>query len=127
MAERVQRRFLPGRHIIEGYGSGGFRFHDMSHLGSLLALPSGMEAWAVIDTGALTITAFDAVFEESGTIDLFLLGCGTGVATIDPAIRNAFQAAGMGFEALTTPAAARTYNILVAEKRRVAAGLIAVA
>ena len=38
--------FLPGQHPIDGLGGFGFRFADMSHRGSLLALPSGLRAFA---------------------------------------------------------------------------------
>ena len=36
--------FVPGRAPIDAYGNGGFRFADMSHRGSILALPSGIKA-----------------------------------------------------------------------------------
>ena len=42
---------FPGRAPIEAYGNGGFRFADMSHRGSILALPSGIEAWPVASVG----------------------------------------------------------------------------
>ena len=45
---------FPGRAPIEAYGNGGFRFADMSHRGSILALPSGIEAWAVASAAEIT-------------------------------------------------------------------------
>ena len=46
-SESEDTRFLPGRHQLEAYGNGGFRFGGMSHRGSVLALPSGVRAWPV--------------------------------------------------------------------------------
>lgn len=123
----AERKFLPGRHVIEGYGAGGFRFADMSHQGSILALPSGIEAWPVAAMSQLTEADFEAVFEQAAGIELFLLGCGKDPASVPPAVRRRFEEAGIGFDAMPTAAAARTYNVLVAEDRRVAAALIAVA
>ena len=38
--------FVPGRHLIDAYGAGAFRFADMSHVGSILATPGGVHAVA---------------------------------------------------------------------------------
>ena len=123
----TDRRFLPGRHVIEGYGSGGFRFADMSHQGSILALPSGIQAWPVTVMADLSEASFDDVFEEAANIRLFLLGSGKDAGFVPPWLRQRFEAAGIGFDAMPTAAAARTFNVLVAEDRQVAAALIAVA
>ncbi|BGE84166.1 hypothetical protein Ms3S1_06020 [Methylosinus sp. 3S-1] len=52
MAEQG-RGFVPGRHKIDAYGDGGFRFAEMSHRGSLLALPSGVHAIDAFDAAAV--------------------------------------------------------------------------
>src|SRR4029453_14345930 len=69
-------RYLPRRALIDTYGAGGFRFADMSHRGSLLALPSGMHAWPVSDPRELTEESLRLVFDEHGEIDLLLIGTG---------------------------------------------------
>ena len=66
--------FLPGRHLIDAYGNGGFRFGEMSHRGSILALPSGVSAWAIARSSDLTEAALDRVFAEAASIDLLLSG-----------------------------------------------------
>lgn len=111
---------------IDAYGNGGFRFADMSHKGALLCLPSGIFAWAPASAGALVLEDFSAVLADPGRIGFLLLG--TGKQHIMPAseIRSAFAAAGIGLEPMTTGSAARTYNIMLAERRKVAAALIAV-
>ena len=118
--------FLPGRHSIDGYGAGGFRFADMSHQGSILALPSGIHPWPVASVADMTEDAFADAFAEAGQIDIFLLGCGRDMAFVPIALRQHFAAMDISFDAMPTAAAARTYNVLVSENRRVAAALIAV-
>ncbi len=118
--------FVPGRHQIDAYGDGGFRFAEMSHRGSILALPSGIKAWEVTSPAAFSAEAFAAVFAEGGDIEILLVGTGHDVASFPPALRQSFREAGIGLDVMQTGAAARTYNVLVAENRKVAAALIAV-
>ena len=118
--------FLPGQHAVEGYGAGGFRFGEMSHRGSILALPSGVYAWGAIGPGDLGLAAFARVLDERDAIDHLLIGTGTTMLPIFE-LRDALRAAGLRAEPMTTAAAARTYSILLGEKRRVAAALLAVA
>ncbi len=118
--------FLPGQHAVEGYGAGGFRFGEMSHRGSILALPSGIYAWDVVTPEDITPAAFARVLEEHGAIDHLLIGTGTAMLPLFE-LRDALRAAGLRAEPMATAAAARTYSILLGEKRRVAAALLAVA
>ena len=119
--------FVPGRHIIDTYGNGGFRFAGMSHRGSILLLPSGVRAWPVEAPLAIDRTSLRPVQAEAAGIELLLIGTGLDIAAIDPALRGWLRQAGVGLDVMQTGAAARTYNILVAENRKVAAALIAVA
>ncbi len=59
---RLYDGFLPGRYPFDAYGNGGFRFADMSHRGSLLALPSGIRAWPVSSLAELTDETLDPIF-----------------------------------------------------------------
>jgi uncharacterized protein len=118
--------FVPGRHQIDAYGNGGFRFADMSHRGSILALPSGVAAWEISAPGELTEAAFAPVFAEAGDIELLLLGTGPNVAPLPESLRWRFRDLRIGLDVMQTGAAARTFNILLGENRRVAAALIAV-
>lgn len=124
---RLYDGFLPGRHQIDAYGNGGFRFADMSHRGSILALPSGIKAWPIDSIAELTDEVFEPIFTEAEEIELLLLGTGVDVAAIPQSLRERFREAGIGLDVMQTGAAARTYNILLAENRKVAAALIAVA
>ena len=118
--------FVPGRHLIDAYGAGGFRFADMSHRGSILALPSGIKAWDPTQGRGLVPEDFAAVFAESANIELLLLGTGLEIVPVSEAVRARFREAAIRFDPMQTGAAARTYNILLAENRQVAAALIAV-
>ncbi len=118
--------FFPGIAPIDAYGNGGFRFAEMSHRGSILCLPSGIYAWPVLRFEDLSISDFNRVFEEAGEIEFVLLGCGDGLMRPPPELRDAFRDNGTGLETMGTGAAARTYNVLLGERRAVAAALIAV-
>lgn len=111
---------------IDAYGNGGFRFAGMSHRGSLLCLPTGMHAWDVGAPAGLTRSSLAPVFAAAAGIDVLLIGMGAEISRIDPALRDALRAAGIIVEATATGGAVRTYNILLAEERAVAAALIAV-
>ena len=129
MAEdpRLGHGFVPGRHEIDFYGQGGFRFAGMSHKGSILALPSGIVAWPVASARDLKASDLEAALAEQPKIDFLLIGTGPDIVLLPPELRRPFREAGISVDTMQTGAAARTYNILVGEKRRVGAALIAVA
>ncbi|RVU14190.1 Mth938-like domain-containing protein [Methylobacterium oryzihabitans] len=128
MAEsgRLHDGFVPGRHPIDSYGNGGFRFADMSHRGSILALPSGIRAWDVTGPAGITAASLAPVLAEGGEVGLLLIGTGAEIAFLPEALRRHLKAAGIGLDVMQTGAAAKTYNILAGENRKVAAALIAV-
>jgi uncharacterized protein len=126
VAGRIYEGFVPGRHLIDSYGAGGFRFAEMSHRGSILALPSGIKAWDVTSAAEFSPEAFAPVLAEALDIDVLLIGTGLEAAALSDALRWRFKDAGIGVDAMQTGAAARTYNILAAENRKVAAALVAV-
>ena len=118
--------YAPGRHLIDAYGRGGFRFAGMSHRGSIRALPSGVIAWPVASIADLRASDFEAVFADDPRVDFLILGTGAEIAPVPDALRRPFREAGISFDAMQTGPAARTYNVLLAENRRVGAALIAV-
>jgi uncharacterized protein len=127
MAEgRRYEGFVPGRYNLDAYGNGGFRFADMSHRGSILVLPSGIKAWDASDPERLSTSDFNAVIAEAEAIELLLVGTGTELVPLGERVRHRLRDAGIAVEIMQTGAAARTYNVLLAENRRVAAALIAV-
>jgi uncharacterized protein len=111
---------------IEAYGAGGFRFAGMSHRGSILALPSGIWAWPPRTVAEIDAASFARVFEERAAIDLLLIGCGRDPALLSESVRTRLGEARLPYDVMPTRAAASTYNVLLAEGRRVSAALIAV-
>lgn len=118
--------FYPHQAPIDAYGNGGFRFAEMSHRGSLLCLPSGMHAWDVTAAGAVTLESLGPVLADADRLDVLLIGLGSEIVRLDPAIREALRAWQVIVEAIATGGAVRTYNVLLAEHRAVGAALIAV-
>jgi uncharacterized protein len=116
----------PYETAVTAYGNGGFRFADMSHRGSILCLPNGIFAWSATAAADFRAADFEFVLSSLEPPITLLLGTGTGQIWPEPAIYEAFAKANIGLEPMSTGAAARTYNILIAEKRRIAAALIAV-
>lgn len=117
---------LPRPAPIEAYGDGGFRFGGMSHRGSLLCFPDGIWAWPVTGAAELTAAVLRPAFDRAGVLDFFIIGGGRDPVVLPEALRARFRDAGLSVDAMTTGAAVRTWNILLAEGRRVGAGLIAV-
>ncbi len=117
---------FPGRAPIEAYGNGGFRFADMSHRGSILALPSGIEAWPVTAAGEINAETLRRLIAEAATIDILLIGTGETMTPLLRASREVLEGAGLFPELMSTGAAVRTYNVLLSEERAVAAALVAV-
>jgi uncharacterized protein len=111
---------------IDAYGNGGFRFAGMSHRGSLLCLPTGMFAWPVTVPAEITMESLAPVFAVADDIDVLLIGVGPDVAAIPRELREALRERRVIVEAINTGSAIRTYNVLLAEERAVAAALIAV-
>jgi uncharacterized protein len=97
----------------------------MSHRGSILALPSGIYAWNP-DAFALSVEDFSAVLREREAIDMLIIGMGRDMARPPKPVREALAAAGLMADPMATGHAVATYNLLLEEKRRVAAALIAV-
>ena len=118
--------FVPSRFAIDAYGNGGFRFGEMSHRGSLLVLADGIHAWNVPADGRPADSELLATLQRLAPPEFLLLG--TGRRQVFPAaeVRRAFAAAGISLEAMDTGAACRTYNVLLAEHRPVAAALVAI-
>lgn len=111
---------------IDAYGNGGFRFADMSHRGSLIIVPSGIYAWDVTQIDEVTPASLKAVLREIVPPGFLLLGTGATHLFPSEPVRRMFAEAQVGLEPMTTGAACRTFNVLLAEHRDVSAALIAV-
>jgi uncharacterized protein len=117
---------LPRSAPIEAYGKGGFAFAEMSHRGSLLCLPDAIWAWPVASPEKIDEASLARVFAAANGIDTLIIGTGTEVWLPPKMLREALRGVGIVLDAMQTGPAIRTYNIMIGERRRVAAALIAV-
>ena len=117
---------FPGRAPIDTYGDGKFSFAEMSHTGSIICLPSGIYAWNAAGPGDMNVEALARVFAEAESVEILLLGYGNELQPIAPELRAALRESGVAADPMTTGAAVRTFNVLLAEDRAVAAALLAV-
>lgn len=113
--------------FIEAYGDGRFRVSGTVHDGSIIVTPERTVAWNAAAASGVTLADLGAVTgAEAPRIEILLLGCGPQAAPVAPSLRAALRDAGVVVDAMDTGAACRTFNVLNAEGRRVAAALIAV-
>ena len=108
-----------GRVPIDSYGPGFFRVEDRIIDGNILMLDDGAKAWDGLDDIGAVIAAF-------GDVDVVFFGMGADIAMLPDAARTALREAGVAFEVMGTPAACRTFNILLSEGRNIGAALLAV-
>jgi len=118
-----------GKQVIDAYGDGGFRVSGTRVEGSVIVYPDRLSPWAATALADVTAIALADVVAagRAGRVELLLLGTGVRMAQIDRGLRQELRAAGVVVEVMDTGAACRTYNVLLAEGRKVAAALIAVA
>jgi uncharacterized protein len=122
----IREAHFPGRAPIDAYGNGGFRFADMSHRGSILCLPSGIHGWDKEEGAPLTLSDIARVLDEAGDIEVLLVGTGKDIRPLPPEIKAALRERKISSDPMSTGAAVRTFNVMLAENRAVAAALIAV-
>jgi len=79
--------------------------------------------WMAGDVSAVDWASLTPIVEHGG-VQILLLGLGSNMAIVAGELRARLRTAGISLEPMDTGAACRTYNVLVAEDRRVAAALI---
>lgn len=104
---------------VEGYGFEGFRVGGRVHAGHMICSHSGTRGWG----GYADIQPLLALGDE---VDVLFMGTGAEIAHIPAGLRSTLEEAGIGVEVMSTPAACRTYNVLLSEGRRVALAVLAV-
>lgn len=104
---------------IDGYGPGFFRIGEDRVEGAVIVSPDGVRNWGGYDDT-------DRLLALAGHVDVLLVGTGPEIAHLPRDLREGLEEAGIGVETMASPAAARTYNVLLAEGRRVAAALLPV-
>ncbi len=114
-----------GRQIIQGYGANGFKVSGVTYSGAIVVMPTQTRNWNAPSAFTKLSESDFALFEsEAGDIDVLLLGTGPRGEFFPPDLRTALRDKGLIVETMDTGAACRTYNVLMAEGRRVAAALL---
>lgn len=104
---------------VEGYGPGFFRIGGKVYHGAVLTGPAGTSAWAGYDDA-------EALEALAAQVDVIFLGTGADIAHAPADLRRRVEQAGAGLEPMASPTAARTYNVLLSEGRRVALAMLPV-
>jgi uncharacterized protein len=110
------------RQVIESYGASGFRVSGNSYSGAILVLRHATQPWPVAAIADISAASLAPVIEAG--VQILLLGCGQHMQLVPPVLRQELRAHGVVIDAMDTGAACRTYNVLLAEDRRVAAALL---
>jgi uncharacterized protein len=112
---------------IEAYGGGGFRVEGVRIEGSVLIVEDRASPWPVASLADLKASDFDPILAaDRGAVEFVLLGLGPEMVPPPKAVREALRTAGLGLEVMDTVAAAKLYNVLASDGRRIAAALIAI-
>lgn len=122
----ITPRVPKGRQLVEAYGDGGFRIAGIAWRGSVLVFPDRTQLWPVPGIAAIDRASLNPVREAVPAVELLLVGCGPEIAPVPADLRLWLKEAGIAMDRMDTGAACRTYNVLLAEDRRIAAALIAV-
>jgi uncharacterized protein len=114
-----------GRQLIQAHREGGFTIAGVRHEGSVLVLPDRTVPWPIRELAAVTLESLAPIIAVATSVDILILGAGARFGLPGRDLRQALRAHGIVIEAMDTRAACRTFNVLLAEDRRVAAALIA--
>lgn len=108
-----------GQQIIQSYSGGRFKISGRAFDSAVIVFTDRTVIW---DEAGSDVAAFAPFI--GADVDVVLFGCGAVFAPLSPDMRRALKAAGLNVEVMDTGAACRTYNVLMAEGRRVAAALL---
>lgn len=116
-----------GRQIINGYGGGGFTIGGERYEGSVVVLPDVTNFWPITSADNVPPDSLSALRSAVPIVEILIFGGGDSMPFLTAEFRSAMKDIGVVVEPMDTGAACRTFNVLLAEERRVAAALIAVA
>ncbi|SCM75239.1 Uncharacterized 12.7 kDa protein in helA 5'region [uncultured Pleomorphomonas sp.] len=121
-----REQHLPEQVPVDAYGNGGFRFGGMSHRGSILILPSGVHGWSAVAPADITADSLAQVLEEAADVDMLLVGTGRDLVPVKREVAEVLRERGIKHEAMSTGAAVRLFNVMLDERRKFAAAILAV-
>ncbi len=112
-----------GQQIIQSYSGGRFKVNGAVYEGAVLVTPDNTLIWkigAIKSINSLQYDDFQSVLDIIADLDVVLLGGGARMEFIAPDLRKQLKEGGVSVDVMDTGAACRTYNVLMAEGRRVA-------
>lgn len=114
------------RQFIDGYGPGRFRVAKTVYETPLIVFPEATHSWPVAGFADLSADSFQIVLDAPVMPEILLLGAGPTMQLFPSALRRALKERGVTavIDVMDTGAACRTYNVLLAEGRLVAAALL---
>jgi len=117
-----------GQQIIQSYAAGTFRVSGISYTDAVIVSPTQTRIWngAPETLDQLTPEHFNVLVSEAQDIDVVLFGTGAQMQFISPKLKQELSTKGLPLDVMDTGAACRTYNVLMAEGRRVVAVLMPV-
>ncbi len=111
------------RQVIDSYGSGGFRVGGIAYEGAIIVFPDATLRWNAARIEDVTLASLAPVSARGG-VEILLVGCGRRFVLLPKDLRARLKEVGIVADSMDTGAACRTYNVLLAEDRRVAAALL---
>lgn len=107
---------------VTGYDHNEIRINDKPYQEPLIITPTQLIVpWLVVDVATLTLDDLAIILNDQPQLILF--GTGDTWVAVPARLQSALQQQGIGVEIMNTPAACRTFNLLQAEGRQVAAAL----
>lgn len=113
-----------GETQIQAYGGGRFRIGERLYPHAILVMPNLIVQWNAASVAEAAPDSLDRLADADPPAELLLIGCGEKMTLVPRVLREALRARGIATEPMDTGAACRTYNVLLAEGRRVAAALL---
>jgi len=113
-----------GTRIIVGYGGGQFQVASDIHQGSIIILPDRVIECQLAFDDAYDESMISPLIEATSEFDLLIIGCGETFFAPPKPLRPFLKEHQIVLEWMDTGAACRTFNVLLAEGRRVAAALV---
>ncbi len=118
-----------GQQIIQSYAGGVFKINGQRYETPLMVTPDQTQIWDINgkdSVDSLGVDNFSALISIAADVDVVLLGCGQTMTFLSPDLQKDLRAHGISVDIMDTGAACRTYNVLMAEGRRVACLLLPV-
>lgn len=112
--------------VIQSYKNNQFKVSNTLYTKSIIVFPDEVLNWGVTDIETLSLKDFQPLIDRLEKIEVILLGCGERGIFIPPDLRAQLKEKGLTIDAMDTGAACRTYNVLMAEGRLIAAALFPV-